>query len=84
VVSLEDSSSSVLCDIEATDIFGSRLQRFVWRNDSSPTYLRVLNVDCGIYPDMLADTDRLERAFRDLPGVGARPATVPSQDAIHD
>lgn len=84
VVTLQDSSGSVFCDVYLENLYGARIERFVWRNDHDPTYLRVLNVDCGIYPETRADTDRLEHAFRDLPGVSTKSAIVPSADAIHD
>ncbi len=60
------------------------MERFVWRNDTNPTYPRVLNVDCAISPSKRADTAALERALRGLPVVSAQPTTVPSSDAIHD
>ena len=78
------SEGEIFCDIYRTNTFGSRIQRFVWRNDSRPTYLRVLNVDCAIYPDSKEHTDTLEQALRQLPGASAQPTTVPSSDAIHD
>ena len=78
------SQGLISCDVLASGIFGRRIERFVWRNDSNPTYIRVLNVDCSITPNKLADTDVLERAIRALPGVSAQPTTVPSSDAIHD
>ena len=78
------SQGLIDCDVNATDIFGSRIERFVWRNDSNPTYVRVLNVHCAISPDSRADTERLERAIRRLPGVSRLPTTLPSADAIHD
>jgi hypothetical protein len=78
------SEGDIFCDVYRTDIFGSRIERFVWRNDPRPTYLRVLNVSCAIYPESKEHTDTLEMAFRQLPGVSAQPTTVPSSDAIHD
>ena len=78
------SEGHILCDIYRTDIFGSRIERFVWRNDPRPTYLRVLNVDCAIYPESNEHTDTLEQAVRQLPGVSAQPTTLPSSGAIHD
>jgi hypothetical protein len=66
------------------DVTSSALERFVWRNDRKPTYLRALNIDCSIFPESIADTNRLESALRRLPGVSAQSTTVPSADAIHD
>lgn len=62
----------------------ARIERFVWRNDPDPTYVRELNVDCAIFPEMKRQTDSLERALRRLPGVSDLPSTLPSEDAIHD
>jgi hypothetical protein len=84
LVQLEDTSGILFCDVLEKDIFGPRIERFVWRNDPRPTYLRVLNVDCAIYPERSGDADRLERAFRALPSVSAQPTGVPSADAVHD
>ncbi len=74
----------ISCDLHVANVFGARLERFVWRNDREPTYLRVLNVDCSIYAVERAQTDGLERALRSLRGVSAAPSTVPSRDAVHD
>jgi hypothetical protein len=84
LVTLTDAGGYLYCFIYRRNIFGSRLQRFVWRNDPRPTYIRVLNLECGIYPDSRATTDHLERAFRRLPGVSSKSSTVPSAGAIHD
>jgi hypothetical protein len=84
LVTLSDAHGSVYCDVLRRNLFGSRIERFVWRNDRKPTYLRVLNIDCAIYPASMADTNRLEWALRQLPGVSAQGTTVPSTDAIHD
>jgi hypothetical protein len=54
------------------------------RNDPFPTYLRVLNVACDIYPESREQTDTLEQALRRLPGVNDLPSTVPSEDAVRD
>jgi len=78
------SEGEIFCDIYRTDTFGSRIERFVWRNDPRPTYVRVLNVHCAIYPESTEHTDTLEQALRQLPGVSAQPTKVPSSDAIHD
>jgi hypothetical protein len=78
------AESQIFCNISRSDGFGTRIERFVWRNDSHPTYLRVLNVVCSIYPEKKEHTDTLERALRRLPGVSTAPTTVPSADAIHD
>ena len=84
LVSLSDTDGYLYCYVYRKNIFGSRLQRFVWRNDPRPTYVRVLNVECGIYAVSRSTTDNLERAFRRLPGVSAKSSTVPSAGAIHD
>lgn len=78
------SQGDISCNVDRDDIFGRQIERFVWRNDSAPTYVEVLNVDCAIYPNRRADTDALERAMRRLPGVSPQPSTVPSPDAVHD
>jgi hypothetical protein len=84
LVTLSDADGRLYCDLLRRNLFGSRIERFVWRNDPAPTYLRVLNIDCAIYPEARTETNRLERAFRRLPGVSAQDTTVPSADAIHD
>ena len=84
LVTLSDAHGSVYCDVLRRNLFGSRIERFVWRNDRKPTYLRALNIDCSIFPESIADTNRLESALRRLPGVSAQSTTVPSPDAIHD
>ena len=78
------SEGSIFCDISARNIFGPQMERFVWRNDPTPTELRVLNVSCSIYPETRAQTDRLERALRRLSGVSRAPTSLPSSDAIRD
>jgi hypothetical protein len=85
LINLDDRVGDLFCDVLNKNIYGSRIERFVWRNDRHPTYVQVLNVDCAaIYPATSADTDRLERAFRDLPGTSKQPTTVPSRGAVHD
>jgi hypothetical protein len=79
-----ERQGTLFCDLLQSDIFGPRIERFVWRNDPNPTYLRVLNVDCGIYPDAPGHTDRVERVLRGLPGVSPAATDLPSSDAIHD
>jgi hypothetical protein len=74
----------LFCDLLRSNIVGSRIERFVWRNDPMPTYLRVLNVDCAIYPNAPEHTNRVERALRRLPGVSPDATGLPSSDAIHD
>src|SRR5687768_5589578 len=62
------SQGHIFCEVY--DSGGSpRIERFVWRNDPDPTYVRVHNVSCGIYPETTRQTDALERALRTLPGV---------------
>ncbi len=78
------SEGDIHCDLYPEDVFGSRIERFVWRNDHEPTYVSVLNVGCAIYAQRLANTDSLERGLRRLPGVSALPAKVPSSDAMPD
>jgi hypothetical protein len=78
------SEGEIFCDLYGANEFGARIERFVWRNDPKPTNVRVLNVDCAIYPESTADTDRLEDAIRQLSGVSTQSTTVPSSDAIHD
>lgn len=78
------SEGEILCDLYGANEFGARIERFVWRNDPEPTYIRVLNVHCAIYPERTADADTLEDAIRQLPGVSTQSATLPSGDAIHD
>ena len=84
LVTLSNTERDLFCDVLRSDLFGPRIERFVWRNDPSPTHLRVLNVDCAIYPQTQAVTDELEGAFRDLTGVSTKATTLPSADAIHD
>jgi hypothetical protein len=78
------SEGDIYCDIYPANKFGARIERFVWRNDPEPTYVRVLNVHCAIYPERAAHTNTLEQALRQLPGVSTKSTTVPSSDAIHD
>ena len=78
------SEGEIFCALYGANEFGARIERFVWRNDPKPTYIRVLNVYCAIYPESAADTDTLEDAIRQLPGVSTQSTTVPSSDAIHD
>jgi hypothetical protein len=80
---IEDEQGHILCDLRR-DSLGVRVERFVWRNDPQPTYVRVLNIDCAIYPQVREDTDAVERAIRTLPGVSAAPATPPGPDATSD
>jgi hypothetical protein len=77
------SEGHIFCHVYGKS-YGPRIERFVWRNDPDPTYIRVFNVDCAIYPERKAQTDELEQAIRRLPGVSDRPATLPSPDATHD
>lgn len=84
LVSLSNTKQDLFCDVLRTDLYGRRIERFVWLNDRSPTYVRVLNVDCAIYPQDSVATDELEAAFRDLPGVSTQATTLPSADATHD
>ena len=78
------SEGEIFCALYGANEFGPRIERFVWRNDPKPTYIRVLNVHCAIYPESAANTDTLEDAIRQLPGVSTQSTTVPSSDAIHD
>jgi hypothetical protein len=78
------SEGDISCVLLHRNIMGSRIERFVWRNDPAPTYVRVLNVHCSIYPENAGHTDTLEQAIRQLPGVSTKPATVPNSYAIHD
>jgi hypothetical protein len=78
------SEGHVFCELYPTAVASRRIERFVWRNDSDPTHLYVLNVACSIYPEDQRQTDALEGALRRLPGVSNRPTTVPSSDAIRD
>jgi hypothetical protein len=84
LVTLSDAGAYLNCFIYRRNVFGSRLQRFVWRNDPRPTYLRVLNVECGFYAESRSSTDNVERGFRRLPGVSSQSTTLPSPAAIHD
>jgi hypothetical protein len=84
LVTLSNTDGDLFCDVLRSDLFGPRIERFVWRNDPSPTHLRVLNVACAIYPQTQAVTDKLEGAYRDLTGVSTKATTLPSADAIHD
>lgn len=78
------SEGDIFCDIYQGNKIGARIERYVWRNDSAPTYVGVLNVSCAIYPESTEQTDSLEEALRQLPGVSTQSTTVPSSDAIHD
>ena len=80
---LRASQGSIFCDLLARQL-GSRIERFVWRNDPDPTSIRVLNVACSVYPERRAHSDAVERALRRLPGVSDEPALVPSPDARPD
>jgi hypothetical protein len=73
----------IFCDVHPRNL-GSQLERFVWRNDPNPVYVRVLNVSCSIYPEARKHVDTLEQALRDLPGVSAAPAAVPNSTAMRD
>jgi hypothetical protein len=77
------SEGHIFCDLYPEGS-SPRIERFVWRNDPHPTYLRVLNVSCAIYPEIREQTDTLELALRRLPGVSDLPSTVPSEDAVRD
>jgi hypothetical protein len=77
------SEGHIFCELYP-DGSSPRIERFVWRNDPHPTYLRVLNVSCAIYPESREQTDTLEEALRSLPGVSDLPSTVPSEDAVRD
>jgi hypothetical protein len=76
----------ILCELFGDDpgVTTRRIERFAWRNDPTPTHIRVLNVSCGVFTDETAHTDAVERAFRRLPGVSRMQATVPSADAVRD
>jgi hypothetical protein len=63
--------------------YGRRIFRYVWRNDPSPTYIGVLNIECTV-ANQRDNTDLLEKALRQLPGVSSSPAYVPSADAKPD
>jgi hypothetical protein len=80
---LTDEQGHIFCCLHRDDL-GARVERFVWRNDPRPVYVRVLNIDCGIYPHVREDTDVVERALRSLPGVSDAPAALPSDEAISD
>jgi hypothetical protein len=83
--SSDDEEIDVLCQLYPRDATqDNRIQRFVWLNDPTPTYLDVLNVVCGVFAEQTTETDAVERAFRRLPHVSAAPTTVPSEDAVHD
>ena len=77
------SQGHIFCEVYDSGA-STRIERFVWRYDPHPTYVRVLNVDCGIYPETIRQTDAVERALRRLPGVSRLPSTVPSADAVRD
>ncbi|HVM69675.1 MAG TPA: hypothetical protein VM204_07560 [Gaiellaceae bacterium] len=62
---------------------GGRLERFIWRDDPEPVYVRVLNVSCSVHSGR-PDADAVERALRRLPGVSTLPARLPSGDARRD
>jgi hypothetical protein len=83
-VRVREAQGDIFCHVYPADIWGDRIERFVWRNDPDPTWINVLNVGCAHYPEKPGQTDKLEEAFRKLPGVGSEPTTVPSSDAIHD
>jgi hypothetical protein len=83
-VRVREAEGDIFCDVYPTKIWGGRIERFVWRNDPDPTYVNVLNVSCAHYPEDGVQTDKLEQAFRKLPGVSSQPTTVPSSDAVHD
>ena len=71
----------IFCEVLAKE-WGSLVERFVWRNDPQPTYVRVFNVDCAVYPQTIEQTNRVESALRRLPGVDPGPSVLPSGDAI--
>ena len=77
------SQGHIFCEVYDSGA-STRIERFVWRYDPHPTYVRVLNVDCGIYPETIRQTDAVERALRRLPGVSRLPSTVPSAGAVRD
>lgn len=77
------SEGHIFCQL-FTEGSSPRIERFVWRNDPHPTYLRVFNVACDIYPETREQTDTLEEALRRLPGVSELPSRVPSEDAVRD
>jgi hypothetical protein len=78
------SQGHIICGLYAGGSSSHRVERFVWRNDHDPTYVRVLNVNCSIYPKNHRQTDTLERAIRRLPGVSDLPSALPSKDAVSD
>jgi hypothetical protein len=78
------SQGHILCGLHSAGASSRRVERFVWRNDPDPTYVRVLNVSCAIYPENHRQTDTLERAIRRLPGVSRLPSALPSEDAVRD
>jgi hypothetical protein len=77
------SEGHIFCGVYPEGSY-ARIQRFVWRNDPDPTYLRVLNVTCDIFPESREQTDVLEQALRRLPGVSGLPSTVPNETAKRD
>ena len=83
-VRVREAEGDIFCHVYPTDIWGPRIKRFIWRNDPDPTRINVLNVGCAHYPERAGQTDKLEQAFRQLPGVSSQPTTVPSSDAVHD
>ena len=83
--SIVAAEGHILCELYGEDLrLARRIERFVWLNDPTPTYIRVLNVSCGVFTDETAHTDAVERAFRRLPGVSRMPTRVPSEDAVRD
>ena len=80
--SITAAEGHILCKVYAP-VSGerSRIERYVWRNDPTPTHVRVLNVSCGVFSERIEHTDAVERAFRRLPGVSELPTTVPGEDA---
>ena len=82
----DDEEIDVLCELYPRDAAGTdnRIERFIWRNDPTPTNVRVLNVSCGVFAEETTETDAVERAFRRLPRVSDAPTTLPSSDAVHD
>jgi hypothetical protein len=83
-VRVREAEGDIFCDVYPTEIWGPRIERFVYRNDPDPIHINVLNVSCSHYPENAEQTDKLEQAFRKLPGVSSGPTTVPSSDAVHD
>ena len=74
---LSSDSWFVSCTVFRTSLFGRRIERYVYFNDTSPTYVRVLNVACAVQNPREV-TDTLEKALRKLPGVSTKPTFAPN------